>query len=207
MQRSGTIKRSGVVAVLAVLSIFLSACGINSIPRAEEEVKSKWADVENQYQRRLDLLPNLANAVRANGQQELAMQIGVAEARARAAQTQVGPEQLRDAEAMRTYAGAQGALSSLLSGVRITVTTEATPNQRNTDLVRDVLAQIEGTENRIAVARRDYNAAVQAYNTRIRTFPAIIGAKIIYGSQPIQPFEASEGAERAPNMDFGNYSR
>ena len=108
---------------------------------------------------------------------------------------------------MRAYAGAQGALSSLLSGVRITVTTEATPNQRNTDLVRDVLAQIEGTENRIAVARRDYNAAVQAYNTRIRTFPAIIGAKIIYGSQPIQPFEASEGAERAPNMDFGNYSR
>ena len=91
MQRSGTIKRSGVVAVLAVLSIFLSACGINSIPRAEEEVKAKWADVENQYQRRLDLLPNLANAVRANGQQELAMQIGVAEARARAAQTQVCP--------------------------------------------------------------------------------------------------------------------
>ncbi len=207
MQRSGTIRRSGIVAVLAVLSIFLSACGINSIPRAEEEVKAKWADVENQYQRRLDLLPNLANAVRANGQQELAMQIGVAEARARAAQTQIGPEQLRDANAIREYANAQGALSSLLSGVRVTVTTEATPNQRNTDLVRDVLAQIEGTENRIAVARRDYNQAVQAYNTRIRTFPAIIGAKIIYGSQPIQPFEASEGAERAPNMDFGNYSR
>ncbi|HYD14283.1 MAG TPA: LemA family protein [Allosphingosinicella sp.] len=201
------MKRTGVVAVLAVLSIFLSACGINSIPRAEEEAKAKWAEVENQYQRRLDLLPNLANAVRANGQQELALQIGVAEARARTAQTQIGPDQLRDANAMRNFAAAQSGLSSLLSGVRVNVTTEATPNQRNTDLVRDVLTQIEGTENRIAVARRDYNLAVQAYNTRIRTFPAIIGARIIYGSQPIQPYEASEGAERAPNMDFGNYSR
>jgi LemA protein len=201
------MKRTGVFAVLAVLSIFLSACGINSIPRAEEEAKAKWAEVENQYQRRLDLLPNLANAVRANGQQELALQIGVAEARARTAQTQIGPDQLRDANAMRQFAEAQGALSSVLSGVRVTVTSEATPTQRNTDLVQTVLSQIEGTENRIAVARRDYNVAVQAYNTRIRTFPSIIGARVIYGSQPIQPFEASEGAERAPNMDFGNYSR
>lgn len=201
------MKRSRVFAVLAVLTVFLSACGINSIPRAEEEAKAKWAEVQNQYQRRLDLLPNLAAAVRANGQQELAMQIGVAEARARASQTQIGPDHLRDANAMRQFADAQGALSSLLSGVRVTVTNEATPNQRNTDLVQTVLSQIEGTENRIAVARRDYNVAVQAYNTRIRTFPSIIGARIIYGSQPIQPFEATEGASRAPTMDFGNSSR
>ncbi|HTU11232.1 MAG TPA: LemA family protein [Allosphingosinicella sp.] len=201
------MKRTGVLAVLAVFTIFLSACGINSIPRAEEEAKAKWAEVENQYQRRLDLLPNLASAVRANGQQELALQIGVAEARARTAQTQIGPDQLRDANAMRQFAEAQGQLSSLVSGVRVTVTNEATPSQRNTDLVQTVLSQIEGAENRVAVARRDYNQAVQAYNTRIRTFPSIIGARVIYGSQPIQPFEASEGAERAPNMDFGNYSR
>lgn len=201
------MQRSRALAALAFLTLFLTACGINSIPRAEEEAKAKWAEVENQYQRRLDLLPNLASAVRANGQQELAMQIGVAEARARTAQTRIGPDQLRDANAMREFAAAQGSLSSLLSGVRVNVTTEATPNQRNTDLVQTVLAQIEGTENRISVARRDYNLAVQAYNTRIRTFPSIIGARIIYGSQPIQPFEASEGAERAPNMDFGNYSR
>lgn len=201
------MQRTRAFAVLAFVTLFLAGCGINSIPRAEEEAKAKWADVENQYQRRLDLLPNLASAVRANGQQELALQIGVAEARARASQTQVGPDQLRDAAAMQNYANTQGALSSLLSGVRVNVTTEAVPNQRNTDLVRDVLSQIEGTENRIAVARRDYNAAVQAYNTRIRTFPSIIGARIIYGSQPIQPFEASAGAERAPNLDFGNSSR
>lgn len=201
------MKRTRVFAVLAFLTVFLSACGINSIPRAEEEAKAKWAEVQNQYQRRHDLLPNLASAVRANGQQELAMQIGVAEARARAAQSQAGPEQLRNANAMRQFADAEGALTNLLSGVRVTVTTEATPNQRNTDLVQTVLSQIEGSENRIAVARRDYNVAVQAYNTRIRTFPAIIGARVIYGSQPIQPFEASAGSERAPDMDFGNYSR
>jgi LemA protein len=201
------MKRSGIIAVLATFTIFLSACGINSIPRDEETAKARWADVENHYQRRADLLPNLAAAVRANGQQELAMQIGVAEARARAAQGAIGPDQLRDANAMRQFAEAQGALSSLMSGVRVAVTTEATPNQRNTDLVQTVLSQIEGSENRIAVARRDYNLAVQAYNTRIRTFPSIIGARVIYGSQPLQPFEASEGAERAPNMDFGNYSR
>lgn len=201
------MKRSRVFAVLAVLTVFLSACGINSIPRAEEEAKAKWAEVENQYQRRHDLLPNLAAAVRANGQQELALQIGVAEARARTAQTRVGPDQLRDANAMREFAAAEGAISTLLSGVRVTMTNEATPNQQNTRLVETVVSQIEGTENRIAVARRDYNLAVQAYNTRIRTFPSVIGAKIIYGSQPIQPFEAEAGAERAPSMDFGNYSR
>src|SRR5205085_10124140 len=168
--RPRPMKRSRVCALLAVLTVFLSACGINSIPRAEEEAKAKWAEVENQYQRRLDLLPNLAAAVRANGQQELAMQIGVAEARARTAGGQIGPDQLRDAGAMRNFADAQGALSSLLSGVRVTVTTEATPNQRNTDLVQTVLSQIEGAENRISVARRDYNLAVPAYHTRIRTF-------------------------------------
>jgi LemA protein len=201
------MKRSRVFALLAVLTVFLSACGINSIPRAEEEAKAKWAEVQNQYQRRHDLLPNLAAAVRANGQQELALQIGVAEARARTAQAQAGPDQLRNPEAMRQFAAAEGALSSLLSGVRVTVTNEATPNQRNTDLVQTVLSQIEGAENRISVARRDYNLAVQAYNTRIRTFPSVIGARVIYGSQPIQPFEAEAGATQAPTMDFGNYSR
>ena len=201
------MKRARAFALVAVLTVFLSACGINSIPRAEEEAKAKWAEVENQYQRRHDLLPNLAAAVRANGQQELALQIGVAEARARTAQTRVGPDQLRDASAMREFAQAEGAISGLLSGIRVTMTNEATPNQQNTRLVETVVSQIEGTENRIAVARRDYNLAVQAYNTRIRTFPSVIGARIIYGSQPIQPFEAEAGAERAPNMDFGNYSR
>ena len=201
------MKRSRVFAVVALLTVFLSACGINSIPRAEEEAKAKWADVQNQYQRRTDLLPNLAAAVRANGQQELAMQIGVAEARARTAQTQIGPEQLHDANAMRNFADTQAAISSLISGARVTVTTEATPNQQNTRLIESVNSQIEGTENRIAIARRDYNEAVRAYNTRIRTFPSVIGARIIYGSQPMVPFEAERGADRAPDLDFGNYSR
>jgi LemA protein len=201
------MKRSRVFAVLAVLTVFLSACGINSIPRAEEEAKAKWAEVQNQYQRRNDLLPNLAAAARAAGQQEIALQIGVAEARARTAQSQAGPDQLRDPAALQRLAEAQGAVSSLIGALRVNVTTEAVPNPRAIDLYRDVNSQVEGTENRIAVARRDYNNAVQAYNTRIRTFPSIIGARVIYGSQPLQPFEAAAGSDRAPTMDYGNSSR
>jgi len=202
------MKRTRIYAMLAAALVFLSACGVNAIPTAEENAKARWADVENLYQRRLDLLPNLAAIARANGQQELAVQIGVAEARARGAAAQVGPDQLTNPAAVRRFDEAQRGVSDLLAqGLRINVVNEATPQVRNVELMRDLLSQVEGTDNRIAVARRDYNAAVQAYNTEIRTFPSVIGARIIYGSQPMTPFEAQEGAERAPQMDLGNYSR
>jgi LemA protein len=191
--------RTRLFAILAVAAVFLSACGINSIPTAEEEAKARWADVETQYQRRADLIPNLVRTVQAFAQQERAVLTEVTEARARATSIQVDPT---NAEAMAQFAQAQGALSQSLG--RLLVTVERYPELRSNENFMSLQSQLEGTENRIAVARRDYNAAVQAYNTEIRTFPSIIGARVIYGSEPMAPFEAEEGAEQAPEVDFGN---
>jgi LemA protein len=191
--------RTRLLAMLAVAAVFLSACGINSIPRAEEEAKARWADVETQYQRRSDLIPNLVRTVQAFAQQERGVLTDVTEARARASSIQVDPS---DPQAMQSFAQAQGALTQSLS--RLLVTVERYPELRSNENFLALQSQLEGTENRIAVARRDYNQAVQAYNTRIRTFPDLIGARVIYGSDPMTPFEAEEGAERAPEVDFGN---
>jgi len=191
--------RTRLFAVLASVVVLLSACGINSIPRAEEEVKARWADVETQYQRRADLIPNLVRTVQGYAQQERQVLTEVTEARARASSIQVDPA---NPEAVRQFAEAQGALTQSLG--RLLVTVERYPELRSNENFMALQSQLEGTENRIAVSRRDYNAAVQAYNTRIRTFPDLIGAKIIYGSEPMTPFEAQEGAERAPEVNFGN---
>ena len=191
--------RTRLFAILATVVVVLSACGINSIPRAEEEVKARWADVETQYQRRADLIPNLVRTVQGFAQQERQVLTEVTEARARASSIQVDPA---NPQAVRQFAEAQGALSQSLG--RLLVTVERYPELRSNENFMALQSQLEGTENRIAVSRRDYNAAVQAYNTRIRTFPDLIGARIIYGSEPMTPFEAQEGAERAPEVNFGN---
>jgi LemA protein len=192
--------RRRLFAVLAAaMAVTLSACGINSIPRAEEEVKARWADVETQYQRRADLIPNLVETVRGFATQEREVLTQVTEARARATSVQVDPS---NPEAVRQFAEAQGALSQSLG--RLMVTVEAYPELRSNENFMALQSQLEGTENRIAIARRDYNSAVQAYNTRIRTFPDLVGARIIYGARPMTPFEAQEGAERAPTVNFGN---
>ena len=191
--------RTRLLAMLAVAAVLLSACGVNSIPRAEEEAKARWADVETQYQRRSDLIPNLVRTVQAFAQQERGVLTDVTEARARASSIQVDPS---DPQAMQRFAQAQGALSQSLG--RLLVTVERYPELRSNENFLALQSQLEGTENRIAVARRDYNGAVQAYNTRIRTFPDLIGARVIYGSDPMTPFEAEEGAEQAPEVDFGN---
>lgn len=187
------------LALLAVPAAFLLAgCGVNSIPRAEEEAKARWADVENYYQRRADLVPQLVGTVRGAAEQERAVLTEVTEARARATQVTVDPS---DPQAMERFAEAQGQFGSALS--RLLVSVEAYPELRSNEAFRDLQTQLEGNENRIANARRDYNAAVQSYNTRIRTFPDLIGARIIYGAQPMAPFEAREGADQAPVVDFG----
>jgi len=193
--------RRGLYAVLAALVVTLSACGINSIPTAEENAKAKWADVQNQYQRRADLIPNLVATVRAAANQERSVLREVTEARASATRITVSPDQLTDPAAMQRYAEAQTRLTLSLQRLQ-----EAYPELRSNENFLTLQSQLEGTENRIAVARRDYNAAVQAYNTRIRTFPDVIGAKIIYGAQPMQPFQADEAAQRAPSVAdaFGN---
>lgn len=194
------MKRNRVFAVLAVLTVFLSACGINSIPRAEEEAKAKWADVQAAYQRRLDTLPAIVSAARAAGQHETNLQTGYAQARSGADGARITPDQLTDPQAMQRFAAAQQGVSAFI----IRATQEAVPTNETAQNWREVQAQIEGTNNRITIAIRDYNAAVQAYNTRIRTFPSVIGARVIYGSHPMVPFEATAGANVAPNLDFGN---
>jgi LemA protein len=194
------MKRSRVFAVLAILTVFLSACGINSIPRAEEEAKAKWADVQAAYQRRLDTLPSLVAAARAAGTHETNLQTGYAQARSGVDGARISPDQLTDPNAMQRFAAAQQGVSAFI----IRATQEAVPTNQTAQNWQQVQASIEGTNNRITIAIRDYNAAVQAYNTRIRTFPSVIGARVIYGSHPMVPFEATAGANVAPNLDFGN---
>ena len=201
LPREGFTMRRGLYAVLAALVVTLSACGINSIPTAEENAKAKWAEVQNQYQRRADLVPNLVATVRAAATQERTVLREVTEARASASRITVTPDQLTDPAAMQRYAAAQTQLTLTLQRLQ-----EAYPELHTNENFLTLQSQLEGTENRIAVARRDYNAAVQAYNTEIRTFPAVIGAKVIYGSRPMQPYQADEAAQRAPSVAdaFGN---
>jgi LemA protein len=186
-------------AIVMPILLFLAACGVNSIPTAEENAKAKWADVQSQYQRRADLIPNLVATVRAAATQERTVLREVTEARASATRITVAPEQLTDPNAMRAFSEAQGRLTLSLQRLQ-----EAYPELHTNQNYLTLMSQIEGTENRISVARRDYNQAVQEYNTTIRTFPAVIGARVIYGSQPMQPYQAEENAQHAPTVNFGN---
>ena len=189
------------LAPVAIVS--LSGCGINSIPTAEEEAKAKWANVQNQYQRRADLIPNLVATVKGAASQERNVLREVTEARARATQITLNAEQLRDPEAVRRFSQAQGQLSTALIPLR--QLQEAYPDLKSNANFQTLQSQLEGTENRITIARNDYNSAVQAYNTRIRTFPDVIGAKIFYGAKPMVPFQATTpNAEQAPTVSFGN---
>jgi len=193
--------RAALLAPVAAVS--LTACGINSIPTAEEEAKARWADVQNQYQRRADLIPNLVESVRGAAAQERNVLREVTEARANATRIQLSPEQLRDPEAMRAFAEAQGRLSSAI--IPLQRLQEAYPDLKTNQNFLTLQSQLEGTENRITIARQDYNEAVRRYNTRIRTFPDVIGAKVFYGAEPMVPFQATTpGAAEAPKVDFGN---
>lgn len=186
--------------VLLALSASLAGCGINSVPTAEENVKARWADVQNQYQRRADLIPNLVSTVKAAGAQEKDILTEVTQARASATQVQVSGDDLDDPAKMQAYQRAQAGLTLSLQRLQ-----ELYPELRSQGNYTTLMSQLEGTENRITIARNDYNSAVQAYNTRIRTFPDAIGAKIFYGAEPKVPFEATTpGADTAPKVDFGS---
>ena len=195
--------RRAALALAPLAALSLSACGINSIPTAEEEAKARWADVENQYQRRADLIPNLVETVKGYAAQERDVLTEVTEARAGANRINISPEQLSDPEAMRAYSEAQARLSAAI--IPLQRLQEAYPDLKSNQNFLALQSQLEGTENRIAIARGDYNQAVQAYNTRIRTFPDIIGAKVFYGSEAMVPYEATTAnAEEAPTVSFGN---
>ena len=188
-------------AFVAVAAAGLAGCGVNSIPTAEEAAKAKWADVQNQYQRRADLVPNLVATVKGYAKQEQDTLVKVTEARAKATSIQVSAADVTDPDKMAQYQAAQGQLSQGLG--RLLASVEAYPDLKSNENFLALQSQLEGTENRIAVARRDYNEAVQSYNTTIRTFPAIIAAKVVYGAKPMVPFQATTpGADTAPAVSF-----
>ncbi len=191
--------RKFLLPLLAALT--LTACGINTVPTREEAVKAAWADVESQYQRRADLIPNLVATVKGFATQEREVLEAVTQARASATQTTINADQLTDPAAIARFQAAQDQLSGALS--RLLVTVERYPELKSNENFLALQSQLEGTENRISVARRDYNQSVQAYNTEIRTFPSLIAAKFIYGAEPIAPFKATtQGAETAPTVSF-----
>lgn len=189
-------------ALVPIAALSLSACGLNSVPTAEENAKAKWAEVQNQYQRRSDLIPNLVEVVKAAAANERGALTAVTEARAKATSINITTNDLSNPETFRKYEAAQNQLTQALGQLRTVV--EAYPEIRATKGYDDLQKQIEGTENRVTIARRDYNLAVQDYNTRIRTFPDAVGAKIFYGAKPLTPFQAQAGAENAPKVNFGN---
>jgi LemA protein len=185
-----------------VSAALLSACGLNSVPTAEEAAKAKWAEVQNQYQRRADLIPNLVATVRAAGAQEKSILVEVTQARAAATQVRVSDADLTDPAKVQAFDRAQNAVTLSLQRLQ-----EAYPELKSQANYSTLMTQLEGTENRIGISRRDYNEAVQSYNTTIRTFPDAIGAKIFYGAKPMTPFQATTpGAETAPTVNFGNQS-
>ena len=187
--------------IVLTMALSLAGCGLNSVPTAEETAKARWADVQNEYQRRADLVPNLVATVKGFAAQEKSVLIGVTEARAKATSIQVSADDLTDPAKVQQFGAAQGELSQALG--RLLMVTENYPDLKSNQNFLALQSQLEGTENRITIARRDYNEAVRAYNTRIRTFPDAIGAKIFYGAKPMTPFEATTpGAQTAPTVSF-----
>ena len=190
------------VAIVALAALALSACGINSVPTAEESAKAKWADVQSAYQRRADLIPNLVASVRGAAQSETTILTNVTEARARATSINVTTDDLSNPEEFRKFQDAQNQLTQALGQLRTVV--ENYPTLQSQARFGDLMTALEGSENRIDTARTRYNEAVRAYNTEIRTFPSIIGAKIVYGAKPMVPFEATAAAQTAPSVDLDN---
>ncbi|MGC6400648.1 LemA family protein [Sphingomonas sp. FW199] len=189
-------------AVIALTAAaMLSACGLNSVPTAEENAKARWADVESEYQRRADLIPNLVNTVKGFAAQEERVLTEVTQARARATGINVSADDLTDPAKLEQFEAAQGALSASLG--RLLVVSENYPTLTSNENFRALQNELATTENQINIARRDYNSAVQSYNTTIRTFPDAIGAKVIYGSKPMATFKATTpGADTAPKVNF-----
>ncbi|MFA7440665.1 MAG: LemA family protein [Sphingomonadaceae bacterium] len=184
------------------LALSVAGCGINTIPTKEESVKAAWGEVENQYQRRADLIPNLVATVQGYAKQEQDVLVGVTEARARATSVNLTTDDLSDPAKVAQFQQAQDGLSQSLG--RLMVVVEKYPDLKSDQNFLALQSQLEGTENRISIARRDYNESVRDYNTEIRTFPAIIAAKTIYGAEPLEPFKATvANAEVAPKVDFG----
>ena len=196
-----SFRRSTIALLAPLAALSLSACGVNSVPTAEENAKAKWANVQADYQRRADLIPNLVETVKGFAKQEQGTLTAVVEARAKATSVQLNAGDLSDPEKVAAFQAAQGALSQSLG--RLLANVEAYPDLKSNQNFLALQSQLEGTENKINVSLRDYNDAVQGYNTTIRTFPDAIGAKIFYGAKPMETFKATApNADRAPTVKF-----
>ncbi len=193
--------RAGIVLLVPLLALFLSGCGINNIPTYEEQAKAKWSEVQNQYQRRADLIPNLVETVKGYAQQEKSVLEGVTEARAKATSIQVSADTITDPEAFKKFQDAQAQLTGALG--RLLAVSENYPDLKSNQNFLALQSQLEGTENRIAVARRDYIEAVRVYNTELRTFPGVIWASTLYKSdKPMQEFTVAEDLKQPPQVKF-----
>jgi LemA protein len=201
MTMTSSISRIRATFTVVVLSFIVSACGYNTIPTLEEQAKAKWADVQNNYQRRADLIPNLVATVQGYAKQEREVLTAVVEARAKATQVKIDVSQLSDPEKLKQFQDAQNQLSGALG--RLLAISENYPDLKSNQNFLALQSQLEGTENRITVARRDYIEAVRAYNTELKTFPGLLWAMTFFRSnKPMAEFAANEEAQKPPQVKF-----
>jgi LemA protein len=197
------LRLARVPVLVACLGLLVAGCGVNTIPTYEENAKAKWSDVQNQYQRRADLIPNLVETVKGYAAQERQVLEEVTNARARATQVQVQvpPDILTNPEAFKQFQEAQAQLTGALG--RLLAVSERYPDLKSNQNFLALQSQLEGTENRIAVARRDYIEAVRQYNTELRTFPGVIWASTLYRkNKPMETFTVAEDVRRPPQVKF-----
>jgi LemA protein len=196
-----SISRLRAAFTVILLGLTVSACGYNNIPSYEEQAKAKWADVQNNYQRRADLIPNLVATVQGYAKQEKDVLTAVVEARAKATQVKIDASQLTDPDKLKQFQDAQNQLSGALG--RLLAVSENYPDLKSNQNFLALQSQLEGTENRIAVARRDYIESVRIYNTELRTFPGVLWASTVFRSnKPMAEFTANENAQTPPQVKF-----
>ena len=198
---SVTARRAALVAAAVSAGVTLAGCGVNTIPTKQQDALSKWAEVQTQYQRRSDLIPNLVSTVQGYAAQERGVLVDVANARASATQVKVDASTITNPAAFQAYAQAQDRLTGVLG--RLMVINEKYPELKSNENFLALQSQLEGTENRIAVARRDYNQSVQSYNTELVTFPGVLWKGTMYKDyKPLSLFSASNTAQSAPTVNF-----
>jgi LemA protein len=201
--KSSVWRLAGASVVIAALGLLLAGCGVNNIPSYEESAKADWSQVLNQYQRRADLIPNLVETVKGYAAQERQVLEEVTNARARATQVQVQipPDIVTNPEAFKRFQDAQAQLTGALG--RLLAVSERYPDLKSNQNFLTLQSQLEGTENRIAVARRDYIEAVRRYNTELRTFPGVIWASTLYrNNKPMETFTVAEDVTLPPQVKF-----
>jgi LemA protein len=193
--------RIGFTTLALLATLTLAGCGINTIPSDEEAAKAKWSEVQNQYQRRSDLIPNLVETVKGFAKQERDVLESVTEARAKATSIQIPADVVTNPEAFQKFQEAQAQLTGALG--RLLAVSEKYPDLKSNQNFLALQSQIEGTENRIAVARRDYIEAVRVYNTDLKTFPGVIWSKLLYANnKPMETFTVAEDVQRVPQVKF-----